>query len=388
MRVETIRIKNFKALRNVTMSQIPNFCVIVGANGTGKTTLFDVFSFLQDCLTHNVTKALQSRGGFEEVISRNSTTKQIEFELLLRADIDGTEHYTTYKLHIGSKKSKAIILHEALYYTCGSAKKIHHVLDFQQGEGFTIHGEKKLTKEFQKLDAPDTMALKGVGQFQRFQVASACRQFIEQWHISDFRIDQARGSKQAGYDEHLSAQGENLQLVAYSIYKNHPTIFDTIISQMKQRVPGIGDITPELTADGRLVLKFQDGSFKDPFIDTYISDGTLKIFAYLLLLYAPEAYPLLCIEEPENQLYPKLLWELAEEFESYTQHGGQVFVSTHSPDFLNGVGVNNVFWLEKHNGYTIIKRANQHAQIVAYMQEGDQMGYLWKQGFFEKVDLC
>ena len=40
----------------------------------------------------------------------------------------------------------------------------------------------------------------------------------------------------------------------------------------------------------------------------------------------------------------------------------------------------------KKEGYTQIKRAAEDAQVTAYMHEGDQMGYLWKQGFFEGVD--
>jgi predicted ATPase len=91
---------------------------------------------------------------------------------------------------------------------------------------------------------------------------------------------------------------------------------------------------------------------------------------------------LLCVEEPENQLYPHLLAELAEEFRAYANRGEQVFVSTHSPDFLNAINVEEVFLLVKEKGYTTINRASEDKQIVAYMNDGDQMGYLWKQGFF------
>jgi predicted ATPase len=95
---------------------------------------------------------------------------------------------------------------------------------------------------------------------------------------------------------------------------------------------------------------------------------------------------LLCIEEPENQLYPQLLEELAEEFREYANRGEQVLVSTHSPDFLNAAKLEEVFWLEKKDGYTRIKRASDDAQISAYMNDDDKMGYLWKQGFLGGAD--
>jgi predicted ATPase len=78
--------------------------------------------------------------------------------------------------------------------------------------------------------------------------------------------------------------------------------------------------------------------------------------------------------------------ELAEEFRNYANRGGQVFVSTHSPDFLNALQLEEVCWLVKHEGSSNIRRANDNAQISAYMADGDQLGYLWKQGFFDGVD--
>jgi predicted ATPase len=247
--------------------------------------------------------------------------------------------------------------------------------------------EEELTKEYQELDRPDILAVKGLGQFQKFRAAKEFRQLIENWYVSDFHINLARGSKDAaGFSEHLSPTGENLQLVAYRLFQEHPNVFRTIMERMKDRIPGISAVEPEPTRDGRLLLKFQDGSFKDPFIDKYVSDGTIKMFAYLLLLHDPAPHPLLCVEEPENQLYPSLLWELAEEFRDYARRGGQVLVSTHSPDFLNAVQVNEVFWLVKKDGFSQIRRAADDPQIVAFMEEGDQMGYLWKQGFFPDVD--
>ena len=247
--------------------------------------------------------------------------------------------------------------------------------------------DEELERDEQALNSVDTLAIKGVGQFQRFKAANAFRQFIENWNVSDIHINLARGSKDAAdYSEHLSSSGDNLQLAANYLFENHRPIFDQILEKMRQRVPGMGKVTPEPTADGRLLLKFQDGSFHDPFIDKYVSDGTIKMFAYLVLLYDPNPHPLLCVEEPENQLYPRLLVELAEEFRQYAQHGGQVFVSTHSPDFLNAVELDEVTWLSKQNGYTQIMRAKDDAQQQAFMAAGDQMGYLWKEGFFAGAD--
>ena len=230
------------------------------------------------------------------------------------------------------------------------------------------------------------MAVKGLSQFEKFPAVVALGNLIENWHVSDFHINKSRQEQEAGYAEHLSKEGENLSLVIQYLYNQHKDIFYEIINTLKRRVPGINNVEAKTTEEGRVLLKFHDESFEDPFLAKYVSDGTIKMLAYLILLYDPNPHPLLCIEEPENQLYPKLLWELAEEFRSYSNRKSQVFVSTHSPDFLNATKLNEVFWLEKKNGYTEIIRASDDDQIRVYMENGDKMGYLWKQGFFGGVD--
>ena len=394
MQIESIRLKNFKSFKNATMLDIPNYCVVVGANGSGKSTLFDVFGFLKDCLTHDVRQALQVRGGFSEVASRGvAADSLIEIEIKFRMEIAAVDRLVTYALTIGREGNSPIVMREILRYKRGRYGLPYHFLDFSKGRGYAITNEEDFDKPDKELEREEqsigknVLAIKGLGQFERFKAASAFRILIENWHVSDFHINLARGSKDAaGFSEHLSVTGDNLQLVARNIYENYPAVFRKIVDAMKRRVPGIRDIEPVPTQDGRLLLSFQDGAFTDPFIDRYVSDGTIKMFAYLVLLYDPEPHPLLCVEEPENQLYPRLQPELAEEFRNYAEQGGQVFVSTHSPDFLNAVELDEVFWLVKREGYTEIKRAKDDEQVAAFMAAGDQMGYLWKQGFFAGAD--
>lgn len=394
MRIESLRLRNFKTFRDIHMKNIPSLCVVVGANGTGKSTLFGVFGFLKDCLTYNVKRALDHRGGFDEVISRNAASQTIYIELQFRMEIAQKNRLCTYVLEIGKNGKSPCIKREVLEYKRGEHGSPFHFLDFKNGEGYAILNEEDysqeetlLKREFQKLDSDDILAIKGLGQFERFKAASAFRTLIENWHISDFHISDARSTNEvAGYEEHLSDSGDNLKRVARFLYENHPDIFKVVKEKMKARVPGVADISTELTKDGRLLLQFGDSSFKEPFIDRYVSDGTMKMFAYLVLLHDPKPFPVLCVEEPENQLYPKLLTELAEEFQDYAERGGQVFVSTHSPDFLNAVGIESVFWLVKRKGYSEIRRANDDPQLRAFMAEGDKMGHLWKEGFFEGAD--
>ncbi|MBE9250689.1 AAA family ATPase [Dolichospermum sp. LEGE 00240] len=395
MKIESIHLKNFKAFKDVEIKKIPKMCVFVGANGTGKTTIFNVFSFLKDALTDNVHVALTKLGGgkgFQEVRSRNSTGP-IEIELKFRIPQGEKSPLVTYSLTINEEDGRPIIEREILQYRRGSKGQPWRFIDFSKGKGQAVINEpdqvideKELKREDHELKSPDILALKGLAQFEKFPASKAIGDLLENWHISDFHIQQARPERESSYAEHLSKEGENLAMVTEFLYRRHPDIFQKITEKLKQRVPGISAVDSKITEEGRVLLRFKDGDFHDPFLARYVSDGTIKMFAYLVLLYDPKPHPLLCVEEPENQLYPKLLYELAEEFREYARKGGQVFVSTHSPDFLNGCELEEVFWLQKERGYTIVKRASDDEQITTYMNEGDQLGYLWRQGFFEGAD--
>ena len=398
MNIETLRVKNFKALQNVEITDLPAYCVFVGMNGTGKTTLFRVFAFLKNCLEKNVRTALNiegGRNGLREVLSRGHESENLEIEIQFRLDIAGRNRLVTYHLEIGESEEKTVLVkREILRYKRGRNGSPFHFIDFKNGEGYAINNEEEfdkpdseLTTERQKLDSPETLAIKGLGQFERFKAASAFRQLIENWHISDFHIGSARGDKEEVDAEHLSSSGDNLPSMARYLFEKHRDVFDSIIKRMQKRVPGVAEITPMLTEDGRLLMRYRDGAFVDPFLDRNVSDGTIKMFAYLVLLADPRPHPILCVEEPENQLYPELMTVLAEEFQQYSERGGQVFVSTHSPDFLDAVPLESIYWLEKENGVTTVRKASDFPLLVRLVAEGDLPGYLWNQKLFNSKKL-
>lgn len=389
MKIEALRVKNFKAFKDIKLTHLPAISVFIGANGTGKTTLFDIFGFLRDALQDNVRVALQKRGGFKEVITRGESGS-IEIEIKFRDHEENQRSpLVTYSLSIELDNNQPVVKREILKYRRGERGKSWHFLDFSHGKGMAITNESsyedkesKEEREEQAVDSADILALKGLGQFQRFKAANSFRKLIESWHVSDFHIGDARPSQETGYAEHLSTRGENMALVAQFMYENHRPVFNQILHKMAERVPGVSNVEATDTEDGRILLKFQDGSFKDPFIARYVSDGTIKMFAYLLLLHDPNPHPLLCVEEPENQLYPSLFSGLVEEFRDYADKGGQVMISTHSPDVLNYIHLDEIFCLTKKQGITVIERASDNKLLADLIKEGDLPGALWKQGLF------
>ncbi|VVC75005.1 hypothetical protein AQUSIP_02790 [Aquicella siphonis] len=397
MKVEQISIKNYKMFKDASVKSLPPMSVFVGANGAGKSTFFDVFGFLSDALKENVSIAINRRGGFKEVITRGCNENDlIEIEIKFRNLQEELESspLITYQLKVGQEENKIIVHTEVLKYRRGMRGKPWHFLNFHRGKGTAITNEDQYgqqdaeeNREEQTLSSPDILAIKGLGQFERFKAISSFRKLLEGWFVSNLQIEAARTIGDVGFAPHLSSKGENLAQVTKYIFENHKTIFDKICKKMSERVPGIGNVEAIQNDAGQIILKFRDGSFKDPFISRYVSDGTIKMFAYLVLLYDPNPHPLLCIEEPENYLYPQLLTELVDELRIYSRRGGQVFITTHSPDFLNALDIEEVFCIIKKNGISSICRAKDIPSVVSLWEEGEKLGALWRRGYFREGGL-
>ncbi|BAP55407.1 hypothetical protein THII_1110 [Thioploca ingrica] len=397
--IEQIKVKNFKLYKDLHVTDLQRLNVFLGANGSGKTTFFKIFSFLAACLKENVTVAVNREGGFKEVITRGCDSQKdlLEFEIKFRNFEQGEKSpLITYELKIGFNRGRTFVEKEVLKYRRGRSGKPWHFLDYSKGIGSAIKNEQdyddqawkaKEEREEQPLGAEDILALKGLGQFERYKTIKSFRALLEQWLVSNLQNEEMRKINEVGADQQLSTSGNNLGQVASYLHEYHPNIFQMILAKMKQRVPGIDKVDASINEAGQILLKFSDNSFTDPFISKHTSDGTIKMFAYLVLLHDPAPRPLLCIEEPENYLYPTLLRELAEELREYAQQGGQVFVSTHSPDFVDALNIDELFLVKKAKGISGIYSAKKYDnQITELYENGCELGWLWQHGYFKGID--
>lgn len=375
--------------------------VFLGPNGSGKTTFFDVFGFLKDALTWNVHTATSRRGGFAELLNRSADpakdTIDIEVKFRNKAAFKGESNpLITYELKVGfdAKLNRTVVRYELLKYRRGAKGKPWHFLEFKDGEGQAILNEEDYGKEgaidrreAHVLDSPEILALKGLGQFKQYRAISDFRQVLERWHISQFNINEAQKDSEVAIDSHLDPSGSKLAQVTKYLYDYHRQTFDAILEKLPQRIPGIVQVEAIETPDNRILLRFKDKHFDKPFLSRSMSDGTIKMFAYLVLLNDPDPHPLICIEEPENYLHPQLLHTLAEEIREYSNRGGQVLVSTHSPDFVDACKLQEVFMLIKDKGHTRIVAATDDDLVRQLNEAGNELGYLWRTRQIEAANL-
>ncbi len=384
-RIESLRVERYRALRDLTLKDLTPLTVFLGPNGSGKSTLFDVFAFLSECFTQGLRKAWDRRGRFKELRTRG-TDGPIIIELGYR---EPGRPKITYHLAIDESSKGPVVAEEWLRWKRGSFGAPFKFLDFHLGAGRVISGEEpdqEAERVDERLVSPEAIAVSTLGQFAKHPRVSALRKFVTGWYLSYLSADSARGLAEAGPQERLSASGDNLPNVVQHLKEQYPDRLSQILRTLAQRVPRLESVNADVMDDGRLLLQIKDTPFERPILARYVSDGTLKMLAYLTILNDPDPPQLIGLEEPENYLHPRLLPALAEECRKATSRS-QLLVSSHSPFFVNALKSSEVWMLFRDEaGFTQARRAADMKGIEAFMSQGAALGDLWLEGHFEVGD--
>jgi predicted ATPase len=406
--IEGFRIQNYRALRDITIGKLSSLqsndpltplTAVIGKNGVGKSTIFDALGFIADCLAFDIETAcdLKQRGGFDRLRSLG-TTDAIEFEIYYRET--PKDRPISYELAITLDDAGRPFVQKEVLKQRRKGQKTGRPFPFlrlKNGIGNVWSGEDDLAEieeptelgSSQKVELTDPrqLGIETLGTLKEHPRIKRFRDFLKGWHLSYFTPDAARGLPSAGPQKHLNIHGDNIGNVVQYLEREHKDRFQTILRRIASKIPGVSKIDTQVTADKRILLRFNDGSFTDPFFAQQMSDGTLKVFAYLLLLEDPDPPPFICIEEPENGLYHKLLEALAAEFREHAtgkRSGSQIFVTTHQPYFVDALKPTEVWILEKGaDGFSTVKRASDDALISNLVDEGLQLGSLWYSDYLD-----
>ena len=382
-RIERLKVKNFRALRDMEIKRITPLTVLLGPNGSGKSTVFDVFAFLAECFENGLRRAWEKRGKAKELKSRGGEGPVL-IEIAYREEPKSP--LITYHLEVDEEQGKPIVANEWLRWkrrSYGAPSYIYY-LDYTNGTGWAISEKQPDEDDRVKmpLSSPDTLAVNALGLLAEHPRVVALRNFIMSWHVSYFSSDSARGYPNAGPQEHLNRTGDNLANVIQYLSDQHPDHLESILDKLRSFVPKIQDVTAETMPDGRLLLQIKDAPFEQPIMARFASDGTLKMLAYLSLLRDLSPPQFIGIEEPENFLHPRLLHRLGEECRMATEFT-QILVTTHSPFFIDALRPDEVrvLWRDEE-GYTQCHSLGENEKVKALVDNGALLGRLWMQGHF------
>ena len=381
-RIEYLKVENYRALKSIELREITPLTVLLGPNGSGKSTVFDVFNFLSECFQFGLRHAWDRRGRARELKTRGATGPLV---IQLKYRERPGQPIITYHLAIEEERGRPVVSEEWLQWRRGAKGKPFRFLDYRHGQGRAISGEEpdETDKRIESpLRSPDLIAVNTLGQLAEHPRVAALREFITDWYVSYLSIDDTRSQPEAGPQERLSKTGDNLANVIQYLKEQHPDRLEQIFRVLGKRVPRLEKVLADAMPDGRLLLQIKDAPFSQPVLARFASDGTLKMLAYLVVLYDPEPPRFIGIEEPENFLHPRLLLELAEECRKASERS-QLLITSHSPFFLNGMRPEEVRVLYRdENGFTQVERVSDNPKVRAMVAAGASLGHLWMEGHF------
>jgi len=316
--LQRILIKNFRVLHDVEFNSLSPLTVLIGENGSGKSTVIEALSFISDCFTIGLQKTWDRYGGTKGIRTlgeKDPITIEIECNV---PDYNSI----TYHLSIDEENKRPIVIEEWIEGRLGSGCRTLRFLEHSTGKMKVIGNVKgddasKCTEI--QLRGPGLVAASVLGQFEAYPQVAALRDFIMGWKIVPKVI--------------------NLQ-------SNSNTVTLT----------------------------------KSPFLNYFASLGfnTLNIER---LSYKGTFPSLICVEEPAISVYPTLLPKIVEEFRNATAHT-QFIITTQSPLFLNALRSEEVWVLHRNeNGYTQVRRVDDIPHVTNFIESGGLIGDLWLEGY-------
>ena len=385
-RIEYLKVKRFRALWDVELRNLTPLTTLLGPNGSGKSTVFDVFAFLAECFQFDLGSAWDKRGRAKELKTRGARG-MVTIDVRYREGPG--QPLITYHLEVNEVRGRPIVKQEWLQWRRGNRGRPFRFLEYQEGQGRAVSGEDPdatAQRIEMPLQSPDLLAVSALGQFADHPRVAALRDFITGWYVSYLSADSARSQPDSGHIERLSMTGDNVANVIQYLAHQYPGRLEHIFTVLRRRVPHIESVMATAMQDGRLLLQIKDAPFRNPVMARFASDGTLKMLAYLVLLYGPELPPFIGIEEPENFLHPRLLHELAEECRTASERT-QMLVTTHSPFFLNALRPEEVYVLWRdERGHTQAQPVAEIIGVREFMRHGALLGDLWTEGHFRVGD--
>lgn len=403
-KIEGIAIKNYGSLKDVVLGKtfshqnakpLNNMVTIIGPSGNGKSTFADVFGFLADCLVMGVEAACdaENRGGYEQIISQNSK-EPIRFEIYYRETSNTTP--ITYELTIDiDKNNRPYVKEERLRQRVKNRGWPKSFLHLTNGEGYAFEGnnggQDDETGDIEGNKVPVSLSdnrklgIVTLGAMKQYTRIEKFLSFLKSWYLCYFTPEVARKIQTAAPQPYLDKNGSNLNNVAQYMFRENKSDFLKTLKDIQSKLPNITQIEPIKMPNGQMVLQFWEKGFTEPFFSQKMSDGTLKLFAYYMLLHEKNPRQLVFIEEPENGLYHQYLADLAEEMKKNvgTGYSKQLFVTTHSPFFVNALSPQDVWILVKEkDGFSYAKRVSEYKFVTDLSDEGVLVGNLWYDRYF------
>ncbi|MEV7095673.1 AAA family ATPase [Amycolatopsis sp. NPDC051045] len=374
--IERLRIRNYRVLRDVELNGLTPVTALLGPNGSGKSTVFDALDFLAEALRSGLRLAWEQRGGAADIVTHGAAGP-VEIELTCRVE----DAVGEYRLVIEHDDDVPVVAEEKLTWQSKGAEAPSETLDFRGGTG-RVTGLGAVGEQV-VLATPDLLGVGVVSQLAATAGVGKFHRFIAEIGLSDLDLDAMRNGAKDDKTTRLKPDGRNVGAIVQRLRRGFPGEWEDLRASLRRYVPGFDDIEPFQQGNGAWIVRLREQGKEDLVAPENISDGTLLLLGYLVALRTGTS--VLLLEEPENQVHPRLHYSLAEDARG--ARADQVIIATHAPRFVDALRPDEVWTFARgHDGYAKTKRASDEAPVVRMVESGGALGELWTEGYFRFGD--
>lgn len=352
--------------------------VFVGANNSGKSNILDCFRFLSEFV--KLEGAARHRAGFDQIVFDGNINQTIHIELQGTVRLKNKEREYIYSVELfGDQFGNGFIKKENFSLIRKTDKQ--KLLEFISEKGKAIAWDEKgnQTGDIGR-GRSDRSYLYDFRDLDQYPILGHFSNEVQNWAFFNFMPGLMRGSLPVKKEFQLQSFGENLAVVLHALQTEYPQRFKEIEDILKSAVSELDELTTGLTLHepGQTYVRMHEKGLKTFTPAWGMSDGILRLLGHLAILCSPRLPTLICFEEPENYIHPRLL-EFIVELIYNASENTHVFITTHSPYFVDLIRPEDLFIVEKEDGETKVKKIEDKKGIKEALKTLG-LGEMWYSG--------
>jgi predicted ATPase len=358
-RIKSIKIKGYRPFRNFFAPFGP-LEVIVGANGSGKSSLFEFLRFLRDSMSGEIPPEIIPGSVGQRIFHSPGPEK-----LLWEVEIDvPQDQLITYRGELMGPVGHPRVISESVWTVPGE------ILMEIRGENRLFMRISDSEGQEGPLGHSNQLALSTVNN-PAVETLYNLREYIRDWRFYDsFRIsrDKIRSPALVEQEPILQEDAGNLSSVLFYLMSIRPA-FDELQQILRSTVPGFKELTVRARgAPGQVIAFWQEEGIEGELVLTDLSDGILQLICWAVLCVQPNPPSLICIDEPDQGVHPRTLAILAELF-GETSERTQVLLATHSSYFLTLFNLSQIAVMRKEDGEAKFVKPADSKALVAILED-------------------